>query len=212
MKYYEDEEINLKVDMVLLIFIILFIYTIMMCTKQYIKDDFGLGILLICIFLCGSIEIFCIYAFLANIINGLKNRKKVKEIKEKGIKITGIVKNIQTSYNDNRKNYFFKRACFFRRMGSSNDSSRETYYFAEVEYNFNEKTNLITSPSLNFYTDEIIGTEVDVYIYKDKYYIDNYKMEKTLKEIQEKDFLSTIVMILVFCAFIIIGTLALIFS
>lgn len=187
MKNYEDEVIDIKFIFPLTIFVVVNFYVICDVIIEYKNGICDFFILCLLVAFLGVIEIVFDYILFANIINGFRNRKIVKEIKENGKKVRGIVKSIQTSYNDNRKNTYFKRASFFRRIGTSRyrAGDNEIYYFAQVKCEIDGVKKNIQSPSLNFYNKGIIGHEVDIYFYNGMYYIDNYYMPDDKKVVKK---------------------------
>ncbi len=116
-----------------------------------------------------------LFMSLSNIINALRNRKVVKEIIDKGIKIPGEIIATPTSYSNDYNNSIFKRATYIRKFPPLGSKKISLYYFAIIKYKYKGIEYKTKTPSLNFYPEYLVNNSVDVFIYNDKVYVDNYK-------------------------------------
>jgi len=101
-------------------------------------------------------------------------------LKSNGTKVKGTITKIETTRKCNYKNSIFKKASYFRRKEHHLGGDRDIPYYdyAKVKYNYNNKEYEIDTPYLEFNKEDLIGNEVDVYIYEDKCYVDNYNIKR----------------------------------
>ena len=175
--YYKDEKTTIVADIICLIFLIIPLYLVFIAIKEYIEGKYDFIVLLSLGILLLSIAFSSGYCGISNYINSKRNRKLAKEIKEKGKKVKGKVKEILTTEKTDYKHSIFKRASYFE--GSY-------YKYAKVKYNYNNKEYTIETPYLNFYLDDLKNKDVDVYIYEDMCYVDNYDITKKETEVTPK--------------------------
>lgn len=180
MIYYEDEKLSLIVDIICFIFSFLSIFIISELINEYFNNNFDFLILLITSFLCLFGGIVFGYMGLKNIISVNYNRKLANNIKKKGNKVKGNICSIETEMNYDYKKSIFKRASFFRRKDISLGDGRDMsyYHYAIVHYTYNKKEYTINTPYLDFYPDDLKDKNVDVYIYNNMCYVDNFNIKK----------------------------------
>lgn len=179
-KNYEDEVLNIKANIALGIFDIFSINALYNTFIQYIHNDFGIEILIIVGSLCLAFIIICSMLIYRNIYCVNLNNKITKEIIENGEKVTGKIVRIKEEYQFDKNSTYFKKANYFRRFKTirygANNERADYYYYAIVQYNYNGKKHIVKSPSLNFSPNYLKSKDIDIWVYKDKYYIDNYKI------------------------------------
>lgn len=193
MKNYEDEVINVKANIIIGIFDFLAIFSLYIAIVQYLNNDFGLEILIVSGCLSLIFIITCSMLIFLNIYCVTWNNKITKEIVENGEKIKGQIIRIKREYNFDKNATYFKRAAYFRKFSSnvkesSNGIKKAIYYYAIVKYNYKDKKYIIKSPSLNFFPGYVENKEVDIFLYEDKYYIDNYKINFLKMENDKKEY------------------------
>lgn len=183
--YYEDEKKTIIIDIVCFIFTFLSILSIVELVQEYLAGNYDLIVLLlICLLLLLFIITFA-YIGLANIINTNYNRKIANIIKTNGKKVKGEIISIEKINDYDNKISTFKRASFFRtKILYYNKKNIPYYHYAKVKYTYNEKEYIINTPYLIFYPKELENNRVDVYVYNDECYVDNFnlKKEKIVKE------------------------------
>ena len=198
MKYYEDEEINIGSDIIFGIFMLASIYLILGIVGQYQNGDFGLSIFLIILAFFVCFLLLSSFIVLGNIINVFRNRKIVKKIKENGIKTTGKITRIIESDHNNYGRSILKKATYIRKnyMCKDNLGQVNKYSFASVKYELNGKSYTTTTPSLTFDKNYLDLKDVDVYVYNNQVYVDNYKIDVIKKVTNELNYLKTIILII----------------
>ena len=207
---YEDEKILIINDIICFIFVLLALYSLFGAYQQYLNGDFGIGILLLISFLIILISCSFAYVGLANIINSRYNRKLAKTIINNGIKVTGKIISIETTKSANYKNSMFKKASFFRRKIIRLDDDLRTiehYDYAKVEYKYKDKTYNIDTPYLEFCPKYLKEKTVDVYIYNNLCYVDNFKIDTKKNEKARSKYKNKNVLVIVsfFIMFLILG-------
>ena len=163
-------------------------------------------------------ELFLVIAILApaallwlaipyiNIKNSKRNREIARIIKENGFKVKGFISKFKITHK-----YEFKKATFFRHkkinLLGGTKSRYEYYDYAVVEYEYKGETKIVNTPYLDFYEKDLISKDVDVFIYEDKVYIDNFQINTEKIERKRKNLRNnhTKVMILFMLIFILIG-------
>ncbi len=209
--YYEDEKITVKEDIICFILSILCLYGMLAIYAEFLSGNFGIGIFLLVelIFLlfAGAFG----YVGLANIINAKYNRGLARKIINNGIKVQGKIICIETVYKRNNKDSLFRKALFARRkvVEVGNDKTRPYYDYAKVEYEYNGTTYDINTPYIFFYPNDLINNNVDVYIYDDMCYVDNFKIDNekiaSSNNKQKKFYLSIIISFLVVVFLIVLS-------
>lgn len=205
---YEDEKTTIGVDICVFIISLICLLCLFIAFKDYVNGHFEIAILVIIGVLLLSIFSVFTYVGIANIINSSRNRKLAKQIMDNGVKVKGKVVSIEKTEKINYKNSLFKRALFFRRkvLRYGKDKRISLYHYAKVEYTYNEKTYNVDTPYIDFYPDDLKDKEVDVYIYNDLCYVDNYKIDrdKLLNERRKwKIMVSTIIIAFVIMSMIL---------
>lgn len=185
---YEDTKIDKKGNCYCYIFVGLLLYFIVSISIKYIIGETNISELFWTIVLVTPFLAVGIIIPYINIKNSKKNREIVEIIKEKGTKVKGTIKKIKKEYNYDYNNSLFKKASFFRRKKSffpgGVGSYDEYYESAIVEYEYKGETKIINTPYLSFHKEDLTSKDVDVFIYDDKVYVDNYKIKR--EEIKRK--------------------------
>ena len=177
-KNYEDEIVNTKVNIIIGIIGFVALFGLYIIVNEFIHGEYGLAIFLL---LGGLILIFstaCFTSIYTNIRNANINNKITKEIIENGVKVPGKIIRIKTENFRDDKNTYFKRAAYHRPFHLGGGKI-VYYHYAIVQYTFKGKKHTIKSPSLWLYHEYLLSKDVDVYLYEDKYYIDNYKLNNS---------------------------------
>ena len=212
MKNYEDEEFCLGGDILFGILMIVSIYVLFGTFSQYYNGDFGLSILVMMALVFGIFIIISGSIVFINIINVLYNRKVAKTFKANGTKVKGIVVSITKSNENKFRKTIFRRATYIRKfpVARENLKSKELYYYANVKYTYKNKEYTIKTPSLTFLDTYLEKKDVDVYVYNNKAYVDNFKIDSIEKVKDEIRYLKTIIYIIgLFIASILLTTIVL---
>ncbi len=179
---YEDTKLDKKGNFFSLLFAGITLYALVSIIVQYILGESeSVELFWVIVILVPFLALFIGIPYV-NIKNSKRNRNIARTIKENGTKVKGTIKKIETTHKDDYKNSLFKRASFFRRKKESlpggTDSYREYYDYAVVEYTYKNETKTINTPYLDFWEKDLISNDVDVFIYEDKVYVDNFKIKR----------------------------------
>ena len=177
---YEDTKIEKTGNICCLIFAGVLLYALVAFTIQLLNGKTELTEFIIAMLFMIPFLIILICIPFINIKNAKRNRELALTIKENGKRVRGKIKKIETTNKTDYKNSLFKRASFFRRkksvLGGGVDSETEYYDFAVVEYEYNDEVKIVNTPYIDFYKKDLTSKDVDVYIYEDKVYVDNFKL------------------------------------
>lgn len=179
---YEDTKLDKKGNSFCLLFAGILLYVLITFIVKYIfGESESVELLWVIVFLVPFLAIFVGIPYV-NIRNSKRNRNIAKTIKENGIKIKGTIKKIETTNKDDYKKTLFKRASFFRRkklsLPGGTGGYREYYDYAVVEFIYKNETKIVNTPYLDFGEKDLISKDVDVFIYEDKVYVDNFKIKR----------------------------------
>ena len=179
---YEDTKIEKKGNICCLIFGGIMLYCIIAFIIKYILGESNFKELFwSLLFIVPFFAIFISLPWI-NIRNSKRNRKVARNIREKGKKVTGIIKKIESTYKSDYKNSLFKRATFFRRksifLSGGVGGRREYYDYAVVEYEYGGENKIIKTPYVDFYKDDLTSKDVDVYIFDNQVYVDNFHIKR----------------------------------
>lgn len=180
-KYYEDENTHGWSNFLLSILMMACIASMFICFKDNIPLE-------ISIILSAFLSIFVftfLYLILSNIINARKNRETVALFMNKGKKVSGRIIEEESKRDIDYKDTIFKRAEYYGR--NSRISKLYRYTVLKVEYEYNGKKHVTTTPPINFSTDYLNDKKVDVFIYQDNCYVGNYKVDYNKKKKEEKE-------------------------
>ena len=176
---YRDEIINTRGNIILAIFAVFDLFVIIILFKQFFDGEYDIGILLLSLILFLPFFLVPVYAIFINIVNGKKNQEKVQEIINNGVKVNGTIIDIIKKYVYEDVETYFKNAGLrgkYREPRNSFGLGDKYYEIAVVEYEYLQEKHIVESPALNINTYYLDSKDVDVYIYNNECYIDNYKL------------------------------------
>ena len=192
-KNYVNETIHIKKDIVEFMFIIISLVVIAQTLEQYHNKDFSTGIFILVIIVILILLSFLCYDFIKDIVTAIKTTKTADKIIEEGQKVPGKIIDIieeKEVYHDDEGTRVIRS------------------YYVKVEYELNDKKITIKSPKLEFHPNYLLDNNVDVYLYQEKYYIDNYKIDEAkIKETITSERKKNVKIILAFFIFVIISAL-----
>lgn len=162
--------------------------------KQLMDEETSIGVLIIFELLFLGIPSVFIYKNHKDIHNAKLNRKKAKEIIENGIKVQGKIIDTRMERVD---------------VASATEKPRYCYYYhLIVEYTNNMEIYTIESPRVNFHPDYLISKDVDVYLYENGFYIDNFKLDlNEMEKNKNKTIKMNLIVILLFILLVIINAI-----
>ena len=206
--YYEDEKTLIKADIILFIFSFIFIYSMYRCYCEFSNDDYGIEVFILCEVAFLLAAFITSFISVRNILNSNYNRRIAKNIKAKGTMVPGTIKKIETVYRRKHKNSIFKPSSFSRGKvinNGSEDRYIQYYEYAIIEYIYNGNVCTCSTPYIEFDTRYLRDNSVDVYIWDNKCYVDNYKLDvetinANVKNLKKRD---AIIILLFFVAFIL---------
>ncbi len=168
-KNYNDLIETKKVNIICTIFIIFCFICIVASSFQYINGEIPFGAFVLSFLITVPIIIVLFRFIYRNIVYTRKNQETTKLFINYGTRVPGIIKNIDYCRNYKYKDSIFKRSHFF---------SEGIDKIAIVEFKYNGEKHTIKSPPINFSESMLRDKKVNVYIYQDKYYIDDYNLEQ----------------------------------
>lgn len=190
---YEEEEIHISFYVILIIMAILFLICGSIGINQLLDEECDMGIVIIFGFLFFGISISFIYFCYGNIRNAKIKREEAKKIIENGIKVQGRITDIRT------------KKVYERKLTRETTTLRYHYHLI-VEYLNDGKTYTIESPSVNFHPDYLTSKSVDVYLYENSFYVDNFQLDFSTMEINRKKRIrKKIIAILLFILLLIVN-------
>lgn len=173
---YEEEEIHIGFYIMIIIMAILFLICGGIGINQLINEKCDIGIIIIFGLLFFGIPISFIYFCYRNIHRAKIKREEAKKIIENGIKVQGKIIDVRTEkvYERNRT------------VDGGETTTLRYHYHLIVEYSNDGNIYTIESPSVNFHPDYLISKSVDVYLYENSFYIDNFQLDFETMEINRK--------------------------
>lgn len=169
---YKNEVINKARIIIALIMFMIMLSVGWIEIKQLIDEEISIGLFIMSGIIFMGVPGVFVYYTCKSIYTAKANREKSKEIIENGIKVPGIIREVKEDYEQYTDTNGHLRSRY--------------YYYLIVEYTNNWNKCTVESPRINFHPDYLRSKEVDVYLYEDSFYIDNFILDTEKMEIDKK--------------------------